>query len=313
MKRRLFLFWDGQRQILWWRCHVKRSRTAVAGILGLSLLFWCGSYAAAQEKQDDQALEQQKLPVAHEEAPGAVTGTATLGVFSQYLFRGYELSKSSVVFQPGLTASYNGFSASLWGNIDSREHGTQNFVPDRDRKRSFNETDLTLSYTKTLGKVGLTGGWIYYGTKYADETQELFGTVAYDMVGKPAISVYRDVDRYPGTYFNFSLAHSIKLGRDVTLDLGASAGYLWGDGSYWKTFDPATGDRTGSKYQAFHDGKLQAGLTIPIAKKVTLVPVIQYWFPLSGKAKRHWGDDSYNPNGYLRSLVVGGASINYNF
>jgi hypothetical protein len=287
------------------------SAVATAGLISVFLLF--SSYGYAQEVKDDHVVEQQKLPVAHEEAPPGVTGTATLGVFNKYIFRGYELSRRSVVFEPGLSASYGGFSASFWGNIDSKEHGTQNFIPDRDGRRSFNETDLTLSYTYVVDKVSLTGGWIYYGTKYADETQELFGTVSYDTFLKPTLSIYRDIDRYPGTYFNFSIGHSIKLPKEVALDLGASAGYLWGDGNYWKTFQPSTGAFTGPHYEAFHDGKVQAGLTIPITKKVSFVPIVQYWFPLSSKASRHWADASYNPNGYLGTVFVGGASINYNF
>lgn len=288
-------------------------KMAVA-VLCTSLLVGFGTIAFGEEKQE-HVVEQQKLPVAHELEPPAVTGTATLGVFSQYIFRGYELSKNSVVIQPGLSASFGGFSASFWGNIDSGQHKTQNFA-ENDHHKSFNETDLTFSYTKAFGKLSLTGGYIYYGTKYADETEEVFGTVAYDMIGKPTLSIYRDINKYIGTYINFSLAHSIPLFREITLDLGASAGYQIGDSDYWKTYT-ASGDQTGSKYQAFHDGKLQAGLTIPVTKKVSVVPVIQYWFPLSDKAKRHWGyrDDtvSYNPNGYLKSLVVGGLSVNYNF
>jgi hypothetical protein len=287
--------------------------TVTLSLICLTLLFCFGGHAYGQEKQEGKVVEEQKPPVKPEEAPPAVTGTATLGVFSAYIFRGYELSKDSIVFQPSLTASYRGFSVNYWGNIDSKENPTQNFTPDRYHRRSFDETDLTLSYTRTLGKVSLTGGWIYYGTKYANETQEIFGAVAYDFIGKPTLAVYRDIDQYPGTYFNLSLSHSIKLAGEVTLDLGASAGYMWGDSSYWKTFNPSTGARTGAEYQAFHDGKVQAGLTIPITKAVSVVPLLQYWFPLSDKAERHWGGDSYNPNGYLKSLFVGGASVNYNF
>lgn len=270
------------------------------------LCFSLLSNAYAQEKREQQReehiVEQQKLPVAHEEAPPGVTGTATIGVFNKYIFRGYELSKDSIVIQPGLSASYGGFSASFWGNIDTKEHQTQNFTPDRPGHKSFNETDLTLSYTYVRDKLSLTGGYVYYNTKYANETQEFFGTVSYDMMGKPTLSVYRDVDAYPGTYFNFSLAHSIKIWGETTLDLGASAGYEWGDGSYWKT-------PSGTKYSAFHDGMVKAGLTIPIAKKVSVAPLIQYWFPLSGKASRR----DYNPNGRLESNVVGGVGMNYNF
>jgi hypothetical protein len=291
---------------------MKRFRTAVAGILGLSLLFSSGGYAWSQDKQDDQAQKQQSPSVSREEVSAAATGVATMGIFNKYVFRGYELSKDSIVFQPGLNVSAKGFTAAFWGNIDSSQHATQNFVPDN-RHKSFNEVDLTLSYTRSFGKVALTGGYIYYGTKYADETEEVFGSVAYDMIGKPTLSVYRDINKYPGTYATFSLAHSIGLGKTVTLDLGASASYMVGDSDYWKTYETATGGYTGSKYQAFHDGKVQAGLTIPLAKSVSFVPVVQYWFPLSGKAKRHRGDNSYNYNGYLKSLFVGGANINYSF
>jgi hypothetical protein len=282
------------------------------------LLVACGT-AFAEEKagaqgdaKDKAVVSEQRQPAKAEETPG-VTGTASLGVYNKYIFRGYELSRKSVVFQPGLSASYNGFTASWWGNIDSREHATQNFVPDRDKQRSFNETDLTLSYTYTKDKLSLTGGWIYYGLKYADETQEVFGSIAYDVIGKPALTIYRDIDRYPGTYFNLSFAHSIKVYKETTLDLGASFGYMWGDGDFWKTYERATEDYTGSKYSAFHDGMVKAALTIPVTKKVTFVPLVQYWFPLSGNASRKIGTSSYNPNGYLGTNFVGGASINYNF
>lgn len=280
-----------------------KCRTVAVSLICLALIISFGGRVYGQEKQENHVVEQQKLPVAHEEAPPSVTGTAALGVFNKYIFRGYELSKDSIVIQPGLSASYKGFSASFWGNIDSSQHATQNFAPD-DHKKNFNETDLTLSYTYVLGKLSLTGGYIYYDTDYAPETEELFGTISYDMIGKPTLSIYRDITAYPGTYFNFSLAHSVKLVKEVTLDLGASAGYMWGDGNYWKTRFG-----TGSKYSAFHDGMVKAGLTIPIAQKVSLAPVVQYWFPLSDKAKKR----NYNPNGRLESNVVGGVSINYNF
>jgi hypothetical protein len=286
---------------------------AAIAVLCTTLSIGFGNCVYGEEKKD--AAEAQKQPAKAEETT-PVTGVATMGVFSQYVFRGYELSKHSVVFQPGLTATLGGFSASYWGNIDSSQHRTQSFV-ENDHHKSFNETDITLSYTKAFGKLSLTGGYIYYGTKYADETEEIFGTVAYDMIGKPTLSIYRDINKYIGTYINFSLAHSVPVFRDITLDLGASAGYMIGDSDYWKTFQVATADYTGSKYQGFHDGKLQAGLTIPITKQISVVPVVQYWFPLSGKASKHWGYDrdtvSYNPNGYLRSFFAGGLNVNYSF
>ncbi|MBI4683736.1 MAG: hypothetical protein HY755_00875 [Nitrospirae bacterium] len=233
-----------------------------------------------------------------------VTGSASMGVFNRYIFRGYELNTNSVAIQPALSVSYSGFSVGFWGNIDSNETSTQSFVPDRPDKKSFNETDITLSYTYPIGKLSLTGGYIYYGTKYAAETEELFAILAYDMLLKPTLSVYRDITSFPGTYVNLAIAHSIGVGKDMTLDLGASAGYFAGDDDAFKT---ETG--TGKKYRAFHDGMVKAGLSIPVLKNVTLQPIVQYWFPLSDKAERH----GYNPNGHLDDTFVTGLNMTYNF
>ena len=207
---------------------MKCFRGAAAGLLGVSLLIllWRARLRAGKAGgARGRAAETSRGP--RRGAPRSYRNRNPGGLQSVYL-SGLRAGKDTVVFQPGLSASYGGFSASFWGNIDSDEHGTPNFVPDRDGKRSFNETDLTLSYTKVFGRMSLTGGWIYYGTKYTDETQEAFGTVSYDVIGKPTLSIYRDFDRYPGTYFNLSLSHSIKVVKDITLDLGASAGYMWG-------------------------------------------------------------------------------------
>ncbi|MCX7914669.1 MAG: hypothetical protein N2511_08830, partial [Thermodesulfovibrionales bacterium] len=88
------------------------------------------------------------------------------------------------------------------GNIDTNEKRTQSFIPDRPGRKSFNESDLTLSYTHAFGKLSLTGGYIYYGTKYTAETEELFLSASYDVISKPTITIYRDISTYPSTYVN---------------------------------------------------------------------------------------------------------------
>lgn len=242
-----------------------------------------------------------------------VTGSISTGVYNRYIFRGYELSSKSIVIQPSVTVSYKGFSVNYWGNIDSDEHATQSFVPDREGRKSFNESDLTLSYTYTIDKLSLTGGYIYYGTKYTDETEEIFISASYDIISKPTLTIYRDISSYPGTYINLSFSHSLPVYKDIILDLAASFGYFKGDGSYWRTYESSTNDYTGKKYSAFHDGKLQTGFTIPVAKNVTVQPMVQYWFPLSSKAKRIVDGNSYNPNGHLDDTWITGINITFSF
>jgi len=118
---------------------------------------------------------------------------------------------------------------------------------------------------------------------------------------------------------NLSFSHSLKLYKEVALDIGAAFGYLAGHGTYFQTYEHSTGDYTGPGYNGFHDGMVKAGITVPITKALTIHPRIEYWFPLSGKAKKSMGYDaagekiSYNPDGYLACNIVAGINITYAF
>jgi hypothetical protein len=267
----------------------------------------------ATASPDQRKVAQQKGVVAHAAEEHAVTGTASLSVLNQYVSRGYQLSKDSIIIQPYISASYKGFSASLWGNFDSHEEATPDFTPDRRGRSSFNETDLTLSYSRALDKWSFTGGYVYYDLRYQDQTEEFFGSASYDCFLKPTLSVYRDIRANPGWYLNLSLSHSFKIYNEVRLDLTASAGYQSGTGSSWDTFQAATGDYTGPKYRAFHDGLVKVGLTIPVVKKVTIQPLLAYSFPLSNDAQKRVAGNSFNPQGYLKSLWQVGVAVAHNF
>ena len=54
-----------------------------------------------------------------------VTGEIAASVLSAYIWRGQELSRHSVVIQPSMTASYNGFTANLWGNLDTKPYSAR--------------------------------------------------------------------------------------------------------------------------------------------------------------------------------------------
>jgi hypothetical protein len=106
-----------------------------------------------------------------ESKPSASFGTA---FFSQYIFRGYEQSKNSIVIRPSFTVGYKGFKANLWGNLDTNDQYT------KPNKANWNEADLTLSYSRDIGPIKLSGGYIYYALEGVDDSQELF----LKMVGK---------------------------------------------------------------------------------------------------------------------------------
>ncbi len=219
-----------------------------------------------------------------------------------------------------LYTGHRDFSVTFWGNLDTNQRNTRTATFDHEFKKGWNETDITLSYTYTVSKLSLTGGYIYYGTKYTDQTEEFFLTGSYDVFLKPTLTVYQDINSYKGTYINLSLSHSVPLCKTVALDLGASFGYFIGESDYWKTYRVSTGDYTGSRYQGFHDGMVKAGLSIAVSKKFSIQPVVQYWFPLSSNAGREYSTvpgedikDSYNPNGPVNHNLVYGVGFVYSF
>jgi len=295
-------------------------------IVKMLMLAVCFAFCAATPIfcAEDTRVPGTKIPEAKpSEKPTEekVTGSASMAVLNRYIFRGYEIGKSGLVFQPSLSASYKGFSATLWGNLDTNQRNTTTatFNAREEGKKGWDETDLTLSYTYTIQKLSLTGGYIYYSLKYAEDTEEFFLAFAYDMITKPTLSIYQDVNAYPGTYINLSFAHSLPVYKDVTLDLAASFGYELGQGGFWKTYEQSTGGYTGSKYNALQDGMVKAGFTMPVTKAFSIQPSLAYWFPLSGDAGRTMGYDTngnkiaYNHNGYVANSFVGGINFVFNF
>jgi hypothetical protein len=243
----------------------------------------------------------------------SVSGSASLSVLNRYIFRGYRIGGGSTVFQPALSVSYRGFSVSFWGNIDADEQATPCFVPDRPGQKSFNETDLVLNYSHAVGKLGLTAGFIYYGTKYTAETQEIYASVSYSIFGKPTLTIYRDISAYPGTYFLLTAGQSFPLVKNVTLDLGASAAYFSGSSDYWRTYLPSAESYVGKIYRAFHDGMAKVGLTLPLGKGLALQAVLQYFYPLSAAAARTIQGHPYNINGPLADVWVFGTILTWEF
>ena len=163
----------------------------------------------------------------------ALTCASSTAVLNRYVFRGYEISSNSIVIQPSLTFSYDGFAATLWENLDSSEHATQYFIPDKPGEARFNETDFILAYTRSIGRFSLAGGYAYYAMEYSipGDTEELFISATCNVLAKPTLSIYRDIAEFPGTYLNLSLSHSkpVCKSRGITLDAAASAGYCAGD------------------------------------------------------------------------------------
>ena len=233
---------------------------------------------------------------AEDEKPSA---EASVAVYSQYLWRGYELSKDSIVIQPSITVGYKGFAANLWGNLDTDQFGGGG--------NNFNETDLTLSYDWTMSGVGFSVGYIYYGLEAPVlDSQEFYLNAALDTILAPTLTVYRDTDQYPGWYVTLGVSHSLPLSDAYTLDLGAHVSYLAADDATTLA-DP--NDPTAA-YGAFHDGMLSASISVPVNEYVTITPEVNYTFPLSSDASDLL--EATNPSADA-CFVYGGISVSFAF
>lgn len=228
---------------------------------------------------------------AEEEMP---TADLSVSLSSKYVWRGYELSKDSVVIQPSMTVGYKGFAFNLWGNLDADQDGG---LFDEEGG-NWNETDLTLSYDGSVGMVGYSLGYIYYGLDGAEDSQELYAGISLDTIAAPSLTIYRDFDAYEGWYINLGVSHSFKITDAVSLDLGGHVSYLAADDED-NVADPS--DPT-SAYSDFHDGLLSISSTIAVTDNFSVTPELYVSFPLGSDASELIDDQVY-----------GGVTLDFSF
>lgn len=248
--------------------------------LSMVLVMGLAAYAGAESATTDPAAQTEAKP-AGKVIPEDLTANLNVSFYSQYIWRGYELSRGSLVIFPTMTIGYKGFAINLWGDLDTRFAGSG----DNHGKFRLQETDVTLSYSNSYEpwKLNYTAGWILYNYQ-PDQNQELFLTLGLDTLLKPTLSIYNEIEIGQAWYLSLGLSHSFAICNDWSLDVGGWLSYL-DDHSY-------------DNFGAFHDGNIYAGVKIPINSYMSIKPNLQYSFPLSGrtadKIKRSSLSDSNN-------------------
>lgn len=240
---------------------------------------------------------------AEEEKP---TASAGIGAFSKYVWRGFELSKGSIVVQPTATLGYKGFSVNVWGNLDTNRDDRD---PSTSDKTEWTETDLTLEYGRKFGPVRLGIGYIYYALDAVDDSQEVYLSASLDVPLAPTLTVYREVAHLPGWYFRLGISHSIGLPKDLSLDLAASIGYYLSDDNAFVEVDDQL-NPTLKKYRSLHDGLVSVGLKVPLGKYMTLTPSLAYSFPLSSAADNLITSSSFSKDS---DFLYGGITLAISF
>jgi hypothetical protein len=225
------------------------------------------------------------------------SGYASVDVMSNYVWRGQKLSNSWVI-QPSAGITYGVFGANIWANYDSDSK-----IDEGDGHGEFTETDITLNYTRSIDKLTLTAGYIYYALNAANDTQEFYISAAYDTLLKPALTVYYDFDEGQGAYVLASIGHSFEVIKGTSLNLGASASY--------NINNKVMGfDKDGKDFSNFYNAELSSSLSIPVYKSITITPKVAYSFPLSNDAKeaiKKISDDG------KKDIFYGGINLTLSF
>nr|MDA3834360.1 hypothetical protein [Spirochaetales bacterium] len=130
---------------------------ATMSLAGMCFLGFTPTLVLAEE-----VAEATPTVIAEPERPEA---DLTVGLYSQYVWRGWALSEESLVIQPSMTVSYEGFGFNLWGNLDADNQAEDT--------NSWNETDMTLSYDWDMLGVDFGVGYIYYALE-GDDSQEFY-------------------------------------------------------------------------------------------------------------------------------------------
>jgi hypothetical protein len=309
-----------------------KQQIVTAVLLSVLIVFSFAYVSAAEEKpaaETKVASETAKAAVA-EEKP---TGDFIVAAISQYIWRGYELSRNSIVVQPSATIGYKGLSANVWGNLDTRPYFSG--TGDTSYASTWNETDLTLSYTRNLGLFNIGAGYIYYGLAALNkdapdraDAQEIFATVSLNTILSPTLTVYKEIDHYRNWYFLFGISHAFEFNKMVSLKLAASASYLLGtyaDATLFNTgagyggypkFD-GNGLATNDKFSNFHDGSVTVSLPIKATGYITITPTISYVFPLSDDAKYEMKGAGMKGTATAAdrdsSFIYGGLAVSFSF
>lgn len=228
------------------------------------------------------------VPSAFAAEEDKVTGEVAASVLSAYIWRGQELSRHSVVVQPSLTASYKGFTANVWGNMNTRPYA----AGDEKYASNYTETDVTLSYSRKFGIVQAGAGYVYYGLAAAApggadplDAQEVFVTLGLDTILAPTLTIYKEIDHYHQWYALLGISHTFALHDKIGLKLAGSVSYLKSeDETTYPKFDSGSLATT-DKFNNFHDATIAMSLPVAVTKNLTITPMVVYVLPLSDDAK----------------------------
>ena len=162
----------------------------------------------------------------------------------------------------------------------------------------------------------LTAGTIVYllsGANSAYNSVEIYAGADYKTPWfNFGVNVYREVNRFPGTFLQWYVHRAIDIPwvKGMNLDLMASwSAEFSNDKSAYPVYDSA-GNVENKFYQSLHAGYLGATLNIPVGKYLVVAPKIQYFYALGGQSTATISGLSWDGQ---HNHLLGGVNIALNF
>ncbi len=257
------------------------------------------------------AVSSTSVSFAEEDKP---YGNLNLTFSSQYIWRGNELSKNSLVIFPSSTVGFKGLEMNFWMFFD-----TDYYSYDEDRSATtpgngsdtLHETDLMISYSNNINRLNYMLGGIYYDSDSTEDVggtsnQEVFAILGLDILLLPEISVWREIEiNNDSWYCTGSLSHNLDLSDYYSLSFGAWASFL----SFTGDIEIA-GVQT-REYEQWHDGNAWIALDIFLNDYVILTPHAYYTWSISSEAEDYIASLSFN--GKTHWWVYGGLTVDVSF
>ena len=296
---------------------MKRNLKTTLTMVLLALML--GSFPMIAWAAEEPKPAEQPKAAQQKQEEDKVTGEVATSILSAYIWRGQELTRHSVVIQPSVTASYKGFTANLWGNIDTKPYA----AGDQSYSSNFTETDVTLSYSRKFGMVQAGAGYIYYGLSATTpggtdllDSQEIFVTLGLDTILAPTLTIYKEIDHYHQWYATLGVSHTFALHEKIGLKMAAQVSYLKSeDETTYPEFD-SNSVATTDKFNNLHDGVVSISLPINVITNLTVTPTMTYVFPLLSDAKyemRGRGLQGATPSDRDSSYLYGGVVLSFAF
>jgi hypothetical protein len=221
-----------------------------------------------------------------------------LGLFSSYVWRGVTTTNKPVI-QPAAYLSVPVGNASVtlgaWSNIDLGKYDDPtDDISESGGGSGFNlsEVDPYAEVSFPVGKTTLTGGVLGYVYPNSDSapnssglttgdanTVEIYGKLGVDAPLSPELSVYYDVNKVKGAYIEGAVSYSLAASEDISVNLGALAGFNAGRGI---PDDPLSDEISNYEDDGFTHLDLSAGLPFALGT-VSITPVVH--FVVNGDAR----------------------------